>query len=62
MLEEISKQEKINPTEKAVDKEAETLATKYQMKKDEFLKEFGGLEMVKYDMQMRAAMETLKKD
>ena len=62
MLEEISKAEKINPTEKEVDKEAETLATKYQMKKDEFLKEFGGLEMVKYDMQMRAAMETLKKD
>ena len=31
------------------------------MPKDEFLKAFGGIEMVEYDIKMRGAMETLKK-
>ena len=33
----------------------------YQMKEEEFLKQFGGLDIVKYDMRMRKAMEILKK-
>ena len=61
MLEEIAKVEKIEVTEKEAEKEAETLAEKYKMKKDEFLKLFGGVEMVKYDMTMKQAMEILKK-
>ena len=61
MLEEIAKAEKIEIDDKQANEEAEKLAEKYQMKKDEFLKLFGGLEMVKYDLMMRAAMETLKK-
>lgn len=61
MLEEIAKNEKIEVTEKEAEKEAETLAEKYKMKKDEFLKLFGGVEMVKYDMTMKQAMEILKK-
>ena len=61
MLEAIAKKEKIEPTEEEVNKQVEELASKYSMKKDEFLKAFGGVEMVKYDMQMREAMETLKK-
>lgn len=61
MLEEIAKAEKIEIDEKQAEEEAEKLANKYQMKKDEFLKLFGGLEMVKYDLTMRAAMEALKK-
>lgn len=61
MLEEIAKAEKIEISDKAANKEAEELAKRYQMKKDEFLKEFGGIEMVKYDMKMREAMEILKK-
>ena len=32
------------------------------MDKEEFLKLFGGLEMVKYDMEMRKAMEIIKGD
>lgn len=31
------------------------------MDKDEFLKLFGGLDMVKYDLKMRQALEVLKK-
>ncbi len=61
MLEEIAKQEKIEIDDKQASDEANKLAEKYQMKKDEFLKLFGGIEMVKYDLTMRAAMETLKK-
>ena len=53
--------EEIDMSDKDAEKEAEELASKYQMTKDEFLKQFGGLEMVKYDYKMRQAMETLKK-
>lgn len=61
MLEEIAKQEKIEIDDKQANEEAEKLASKYQLPKDEFLKLFGGLEMVKYDLMMRGAMEVLKK-
>lgn len=60
LLEAIKEQEKIEVTEEEVDKEADSLATKYNMKKDEFLKLFGGLEMVKYDLEMRKTIEFLK--
>ncbi len=62
MLEEIAKVEKIDLTDELALEEAEKLASKYQMEKEEFLKEFGGLDMVKYDYKMRQAIETLKKD
>ncbi len=62
LLEEIAKAEKINPTSKEVEKEATDLAKKYKMGKDDFLKEFGGLEMIKYDLKMRRAIEVLKEN
>ena len=60
MLEEIAKAENIEITDAAAKKEAKEMATKYQMKEDEFLKAFGGLDMMKYDMKMRKAIEVLK--
>ena len=60
MLEEIAKQEKIEISDDEAEKEAEKYAEKYKMEKDEFLKLFGGIEMVKYDAKMRKAMELLK--
>ena len=60
MLEEIGKQEKIEVDDKKAEKEAEELAKKYQMEKDEFLKNFGGLDMIKYDLQIRQTVEKLK--
>lgn len=60
MLEEITKQENIEISDKDAEKEASSMAEKYQMDKDEFLKLFGGLEMVKYDMKMRKAMDIIK--
>lgn len=62
LLEEVAKAEKINPTAKQVEKEADDLAKKYQMETEEFLKEFGGLDMVKYDLKMRKAIEVLKEN
>ncbi len=61
MLEEIAKEEKIEIDDKEAKEEAKKLAEKYQMKEDEFLSAFGGLDIVKYDMRMRKAMEILKK-
>ena len=62
MLEEIAKAEKIEIDDKEAKEEAKNLAEKYQMKEDEFLSAFGGLDIVKYDMRMRKAMEILKND
>ncbi len=61
MLEEIAREEKIEIDDKEAKEEAKNLAEKYQMKEDEFLNAFGGLDIVKYDMKMRKAMEILKK-
>jgi hypothetical protein len=36
------------------------LAEKYQMEKDEFLKQFGGLELIKYDLEIRKTLDLLK--
>ncbi len=60
MLEEIGKLEKIEVDDKTAEKEAEELAKKYQMEKDEFLHNFGGLDMVKYDLEVRQTVEKLK--
>ena len=60
MLEEIAKVEKIEITDEKANEEADALAARYQMSKDEFLKAFGGIEMIKYDLKMRGAIDTLK--
>lgn len=60
MLEEISKEEKVEISEEDASKEALELAEKYNMKKDELLKAFGGLEMIQYDLEMRKVIELLK--
>ncbi len=60
MLEEIAKKEKIEIDDKEAKEESKKLAEKYQMKEDEFLNAFGGLDIVKYDMKMRKAMEILR--
>ena len=62
LLEAIMTEEKIEIEAKEVEKEAEELANKYNMKKDEFLGLFGGIEMVEYDMKMRKAIEVLKEN
>jgi trigger factor len=60
VLEAIVKAEKIEVSEEEANKEAEELSKKYQMSKDEFLNAFGGLDMIKYDLTMKAAVDVLK--
>lgn len=60
MLEEIMNLEKVEVSLEEANKEALELAKKYQMDKEDFLKEFGGIEMIQYDLEMRKVVELLK--
>ena len=62
MLEEIAKEENIEISDKDAKEEAKKMAEKYNMKEKEFLEAFGGIEMMKYDMKMRKAMDVLKSE
>ena len=60
ILEEISKLEKIEISDEEAEHEAEHLSTHYQMTKEELTNAFGGLEMIKYDLQMKRALEIIQ--
>lgn len=60
MLEEIMTLEKVEVDDEEAQKEASDLAEKYQMEKEEFLKQFGGIDMIKYDLEMRKTIDLLK--
>ncbi len=60
MLEELKVIEKQEVSEEEAEKEAEKLAEKYQMKQEALLKQFGGIDLVKYDLEMRKVIDLLK--
>ncbi len=60
LLENVAEAEKIEISDADAKKEAKIMAETYGMKENEFLTQFGGLDIVKYDMKMRKAMEILK--
>ena len=60
MLEEIMNMEQIEVSEDEAMEEAKKLAERYQMELDDFLNQFGGIEMVQYDVEMRKTIELLK--
>ncbi|MBE6161416.1 MAG: trigger factor [Firmicutes bacterium] len=60
LLEEVIDKEKIEVSDKDAEKEAETMAKNYGMKKDEFIESYGGLDFIKYDMKMRKAIDIVK--
>lgn len=60
MLEDIARLEKVEVTKEDAEKEAEELGKKYNMKKDDFIKTMGGLEMIMYDLEVRKTIELLK--
>lgn len=60
MLEEIAILEKIEISDEDASKEADEIANKYQMTKEDLLKEFGGLDMIKYDMKMQRVLDIIK--
>ena len=60
ILEELVKLEKVEVTLEDGEAEADKLAVKYNMKKEDLLKEFGGLEMIMYDLEVRKVFDKLK--
>ena len=60
ILEELIKIENIEVTKEEALEEADKLAEKYQMKKEDLLKEFGGIEMIMYDLEIRRVFDKLK--
>lgn len=60
MLEEIMKKENIEVTKEESDKKLEELAKEYKMSKAEFTQQFGGIDMVQYDLKLRKTIELLK--
>ena len=61
MLEEIANIEKVEVTDKEANEEAKSLAEKYNTNVDDFLKQIGGIEALKYDMKMEKVFEIMKK-
>ena len=61
LLEEVAKAEDIKVTDKEVEKHAEEEAEKYGIDKKEFLEYVGGLDVVKFDLRMKKAIEVLTK-
>ena len=61
VLDEIVKAEKINVTDKDVDKKLDEIAKKYNMTKDEVKKQYGdNLDMIKYELEVEKAFEIIK--
>ena len=59
LIEMVADAEKIEISDEDAEAEAEKMSSEYGVEKEEFLKHFGGLEVVKYDLRMRKALEIL---
>ena len=55
----VAEAEKIEIKDEDAEAEAEKMAAEYGVEKEEFMKHFGGLEVVKYDLRMRKALDIL---
>lgn len=60
-VEQIISLEKIDASDEEALKDALEKAKKYNMDKDEYIKAFGGLEMLKYDIKVQKVLDILKK-
>ena len=60
-IDEIIELEKIDATDEEANHDAEEKAKKHGMDKDEYIKAFGGLEMLKYDIKEQKVLDILKK-
>lgn len=60
LLEAVIKEEKIKTTDKEAEKEAGEYAKKYNITKEEFIKQIGNLDVLKYELNMRKAIDVMK--
>lgn len=61
VIEAVVKEEKISVTDKEVDEYLTEMATKYNVTEEEFINEIGGKEYLKYDLEVRKAVEIITK-
>ena len=62
ILDTIKEKEKISVPLKDAKKEASKLAKQYNMEEEEFLKAYGGIEMLVYELEMRKTIDFLKEN
>lgn len=62
LLEAVAKEEKIEVTDEEAKHELGHMAEHYHMTEEELMKEIGSLEVVKYDVRMKKALELLKEN
>lgn len=62
ILEKITELEKIEVTDKEADKEAESLAKRYAVSKEEFFNMYGDINMLKYELEVKKVLEFLTKE
>lgn len=62
IIDKVAEVEKIEPTEKEVEAHLEKLATEYGVSKEEIVKMYGDMEVVKYDLKMYQAIEKIKEN
>ncbi len=60
LLEKVAEIENIEVSEEDAEKQASEMATNYGISKDELLKAYGSLDVIKYDIKMRNAIEIIK--
>lgn len=62
LLEEVAKAEKIDFTKEEVEAKTKEMADNYGITVDELIKAYGSMDVVKYDMMMHKALETIKEN
>ena len=62
ILDTIKEKEKISVDLKEAEKEAVESAKRYNMEKDEFLKAYGGIDMLVYELEMKKVIDFLKEN
>lgn len=62
ILEKVKELEKIKVTDKEAEKEADELSKKYNVEKEEFLNMYGGIEMLKYELEVKKVLDLLMKE
>ena len=60
LLEAVSEKEKIEVDDKESEEHLEEIANIYNIPKDDLLNQIGGIEMIKFDLKMKKALEFLK--
>lgn len=60
LLEKVAEVEHIEVSDEEAEKQAEEMASNYGISKEELLKAYGSLEVIKYDIKMRNAIEIIK--